>query len=209
MKGSAKAVLALYALCLSQSLAAQANDTLPLRQWEHSLAFNFYFFQDPFIFLPTYEANKGHLHLGVRYNYEDLETFSAWAGYTFMGGNTMEYVITPMAGILVGSTDGFAMGTQIQLDYKRLSFYSESEYVFDVSDHRNDFFYNWTDISYTFTDWLYAGISLQRTRLYQSDVDIQSGLLVGTSLMDIDITTYFYNPFVDDPFLILTLAKDF
>lgn len=201
--------LLLTALSLCEGLQAQDQDTLAPKAWEHSIALNFYFFQDPFIILPTYEVNKGHLHLGARYNYEDLETFSFWAGYNFMGGKSLEFVITPMAGWIVGNTDGFGGGVLIQLDYKRFSFYAESEYVFDAQDDENDYFYNWTDISYTLTDWLYAGISLQRTKLYETDVDIQSGLLLGTSWKGIDMATYFYNPFLDESFLILTLSKDF
>lgn len=191
------------------SLSAQPQTTETVSDWEHSAALNFYFFQDPFIFLPAYEVNKGHLHFGARYNYEDLETFSAWAGYNFMGGNMLEYVITPMAGVIIGNTDGFAGGLQVELDYKRLSLYSESEYVFDVRGPQNDFYYNWTDISYAVTGWLNTGISFQRTRLYHSEADIQSGLLLGGSWKVIDITTYLYNPFSDDPFLILTFSRDF
>ena len=196
-------------LYLPTKLQGQSQDTLKPTAWEHSVAFNFYFFQDPFIFLPTYEANKGHLHLGIRYNYEDLQTFSLWAGYNVMGGDALAYVITPMAGLIIGNTDGIAGGALIQLDYKRLSFYAESEYVVDVGQSENDYFYNWTDLSYTFSDWLYAGVSFQRTRLYDTNVDIQSGLLVGTSWKGIDIATYYYNPWLDDSFLILTLTKDF
>jgi len=200
-------------LIFISSLQAQDQDTAVLSPWEHSLAMNFYLFQDPFIFIPTYEVDKGHLHLGARYNYEDHKTFSAWVGYNFLGGKDLAYGITPMAGVLVGQTNAFAAGTIIRLDFRKFSFYSESEFIFDVVAYNNDFysgyFYTWTDLSYAFTDWLYAGMSVQKTRLYDTGPYIQRGLLVGGRLYDIDITGYFYELFSEDPFLILTVARDF
>ena len=35
---------------------------------------------------PTFTADRGWLHLEARYNYENLETGSAWVGYNFGGG---------------------------------------------------------------------------------------------------------------------------
>lgn len=198
---------------LVTSILAQENDTSSFSRWEHSAALNFNFFQDAFYLLPTYELNKSHLHLGVRYNYEDINTLSGWVGYNFMGGKHLAYVITPMIGGLVGRTDAFATGALIQLDFKKLSFYSESEYVLDVvvdgADYSGNYFYTWTDISYALTNWLSAGLSVQNIRLYQTAADIQRGLLVSASVMDVDITGYFYSSLTADPFFILTLSKDF
>ena len=35
---------------------------------------------------PTITADRGRLHLEARYNYEDLDTGSAWIGYNFSFG---------------------------------------------------------------------------------------------------------------------------
>lgn len=205
--------LILVGLFLTTTVLAQENDTISISKWEHGVSLNFYFFQDPFIFLPIYDVNKGHLHLAARYNYEDIRTFSGWLGYNFIGGRTVEYVITPMAGFLVGNTNGFAAGTQIQLDYKRFSFYSESEFVFDVVAYNNDYFsnyfYTWTDIAYEVVDRLSIGLSVQKTRIYQEDSDIERGFLINTTTPLVDITGYFYSPFQKYPFFILTLSKEF
>ena len=116
-------------LLLATGICAQENDTSSFSKWEHSASLNFNFFQDAFYLLPTYEVNKSHLHLGARFNYEDINTFSGWVGYNFMGGDHLAYVITPMVGGLVGRTNAFAAGALIQLDFRRLSFYSEAEMV--------------------------------------------------------------------------------
>ncbi len=194
-------------------ILAQESDSTTFSKWEHSASLNFNFFQDAYYLLPTYEVNKGHLHLAGRYNYEDINTFSGWVGYNFMGGDHLAYVITPMVGGLVGRTNAFAAGALIQLDFSRFSFYSEAEMVFDVvvdgADYFGNYFYTWTDMSYALTDWLAVGLSVQNLRTYQSSPDIQRGLLVSTSVKEIDITGYFYSSLTADPFFILTLSKDF
>ncbi len=197
----------------ASGILAQESDSTTFSRWEHSASLNFNFFQDAFYLLPTYEVSKGHLHLAARYNYEDINTFSGWVGYNFMGGNHLAYVITPMVGGLVGRTNAFAAGALIQLDFSRLSFYSEAEYVFDIVAYGNDYFsnyfYTWTDISYALADWLEVGLSVQNLRTYQSSPDIQRGLLISTSVKEVDITGYFYSSLTADPFFILTLSKDF
>jgi len=205
--------LILFGLNLNISLHAQARDPAELKKWDHSISLNFYLFEDPFTFIPIYEVNKGHLHLGARYNYEDHKTFSGWIGYNFMGGDDLTYVLTPMVGGLVGQTNAFAVGGIVQLDFRKFSFYSESEYVFDVlansSDYFSDYFYTWTDISYSLADWLSMGMSVQKTRIYEPDADIQRGLLVRATTKVVDVTGYFYSPLTKEPFFVLTLSKDF
>jgi hypothetical protein len=198
---------------LATGICAQENDSGSDSRWEHRVSLNFNFFQDAFYLLPTYEVNKGHLHFTARYNYEDINTFSGWVGYNFKGGDDLVYALTPMVGAVMGRTDAFAAGALIQLDFRKLSFYSESEYVFDVVAYGADYFanylYTWTDISYALADWLSLGLSVQNLRLYQSQADIQRGLLVSANTMDIDITGYFYSSVSADPFFLLTLSKDF
>ena len=177
--------------------------------WQFGADANLYFIPDDFFILPVFRADKNKLHLEARYNYEDRETFSAWVGYNFNGGNKLEYTITPMAGGIVGLSNGIAPGLEITLNIGRFELYSESEYFFDFEEKENYFFYNWTDLTYSATDWLWFGISGQRTRLYQTDLDIQRGLLIGGGLKQWELTTYMYNLGFDDPFFLLTLSVSF
>jgi len=177
--------------------------------WEFNAAANLYFIPDDFFILPVFRADKNKLHLEARYNYEDRETFSAWVGYNFSGGRNLEYTITPMIGGVVGLSDGMAPGLEITLNLKRFEFYSESEYYIDFESSENHFLYTWTDITYSPTDWLWFGISGQRTRLYQTDLDIQRGLLIGGGLKGWELTTYMYNLGFDDPFFLVALSVSF
>lgn len=188
---------------------AQESPSPSEKQWSFNADANNYFFPDEFIFLPIFKADKNTLHLEARYNYEDLETFSGWIGYNFMGGDELEYTFTPMLGGVVGSSNGIAPGLELTLTYKNFEFYSEMENLFDLSDKENNFYYNWSDLTYSPTDWLWLGISGQRTRLYQTDVNIQRGFILGGGFKQWELTTYFYNLDLENPFFLVTLSVGF
>jgi hypothetical protein len=187
---------------------AQEQDSIS--GWNFSTDVNLYIMQNDFFALPVFRADKDRLHLEARYNYEDRETFSGWIGYKFSGGNdNFSYAFTPMLGGVVGLSKGIAPGLEMTLAYKNFELYSEMENLFDLSNKENNFYYNWADLTYSPLDWLWVGISGQRTRLYQTELDIQRGLLVGASVRRFEFTTYVYNVGFDDPFLILTLSASF
>ncbi len=205
-----KSIQILIGLVCSVSLAySQQQDTSRASAWEFSAEANFYFFSDDFIFLPVFKADKDHLHLEARYNYEDENTVSAWAGYNFSGGQNLEYVITPMLGVAAGRTNGIAPGLEFTIGYKGFELYSEAEYLFDFESSDNNYFYSWTDLSYSPADWLWFGISGQRTRVYDSDLEIERGLLVGTGYKNWELTGYLYNIGSDDAFVLLSLSASF
>jgi hypothetical protein len=189
--------------------AAQESSSTSEKQWNFGADANFYIFPDDFFVLPVFRADKNNLHLEARYNYEDMETFSGWVGYNFSGGDEFEYTFTPMIGGVVGLSNGIAPGLELTLTYKNFEFYSEMENLFDLGESENNFYYNWTDLTYSPTDWLWLGISGQRTRLYQTDVEIQRGLILGGGFKQWELNSYFYNLDVEDPFFIITLAVSF
>ena len=45
---------------------------------------------------PTIRADRGRLHLEARYDYEALDTGSAWIGYNFSVGDKLKLDFTPM-----------------------------------------------------------------------------------------------------------------
>jgi hypothetical protein len=195
--------------CLT-SASAQESDTIAVpSKFTHNLETIFYFLPDEFLFLPIYQADKDVLHLEARYNYEDKNTFSAWMGYNFNFGKKFEYTITPMIGGLLGNTKGIAPGLKLDFIFNRFELYSESEYVFDSESTDNNYYYNWTDLTYSPNDWLWFGLSGQRTRLYHTDLDIQRGLLLGGSYKWLEMTGYLYNLGFDQPYFILSLSAGF
>src|SRR5688572_21009960 len=204
-----KKIISFCMLGLSfSSLYGQEDKSAPAT-WEFSTDANFYFLQDDFIILPVFRADRKALHLEARYNYEDIETFSIWTGYNFYGGEEFTYAFIPMLGGVFGRTSGVGTGIEIALNYKGFELYSEGEYLFDSEAVENNFYYNWTDLTYSPKDWLWFGLSAQRTRLYDTDLDIQRGLLVGGGLKNWELTGYLYNIGFDDPFVLLTLSVSF
>jgi len=189
--------------------AAQEGDFNIFRSWNHEMEMNFYFLKDDFVLLPMVQSDRGKLHLEVRYNYEDLKTGSAWIGYNITGGNDFTFLITPMAGGVVGNTNGMASGLELTFDFVGFEFYSEMEYVFDLKSRENNFYYNWTDFTYSPKNWLWFGLSAQWTQLYQSELEIQRGMLVGRSVRQFDLTGYLYNLGSDDFYVILTFGVNF
>lgn len=179
-------------------------------QWNFSTDVNFYIIPHDFFVLPVFRADKNKLHLEARYNYEDRETFSGWVGYNFSGGDDVfSYTFTPMLGGVVGLSNGIAPGLEFTITYKNFELYSEMENLFGLQDSENNFYYNWADLTYSPTDWLWLGISGQRTRLYQTDLEIQRGIIVGAGFKNIELTTYSYNIGFADPFFIITLSASF
>src|SRR5262245_61968324 len=59
----------------------------PHRKWSFSASASAYFVPDAREYVqPTFAADRDGLHLEARYNYENLETGSAWVGRNFGGG---------------------------------------------------------------------------------------------------------------------------
>ena len=158
---------------------------------------------------PTFTADHDWLHLEARYNYENLETGSVWVGYNLSGGEKLEWELTPMLGGVFGNTTGIAPGYKGSLNWWKLELYSEGEYVFDTGNSAGSFFYSWSELSVAPVDWFRFGLVGQRTRAYQTDLDIQRGLLVGFTYKEIDFTTYAFNLDRDKPTWVFSVGVGF
>jgi hypothetical protein len=156
---------------------------------------------------PTVTAeHAGGLHLEARYNYEERDTFSVWAGYTFGGGETIEWEIKPLLWGVFGATSGIAPGYKGSLSWGMLEGYSEGEYLFDTGELTDSFFYNWSELALAPAEWFRGGIVTQRTRAYTGDRDIQRGLFVGATYQRFDVTTYVFNPDDSEPTVVIAVA---
>ena len=178
--------------------------------WSFSAAAYTYIVPDDDNYLqPTVTADRGWLHLEGRYNYEALETGSAWVGYNFGGGDTVAWEITPMFGGIFGDTSGVAPGYKGSLSWWKLELYSEGEHLFDSEDSSDSFFYNWSELSLSPVDWFRFGLVTQRTRAYDTDREIQRGLLAGITYRELDVSTYLFNPDDEDPTFVVAVGVSF
>jgi hypothetical protein len=180
------------------------------QEWSFSASAFTYFVPDSRDYIqPTFTADRGRLHLQMRYNYENLETGSAWIGYNFEAGDKLALKLTPAVGGIFGDTNGIAPGWAFSLNYWRLELYSESEYAFDLGSKSGNFFYTWSELTISPKDWLRTGLVAQRTRAYQTDVDVQRGLLLGFSFRRLDVTSYVFNLDRDKQTYVFSLNVEF
>ena len=149
------------------------------------------------------------MHLEARYNYENRKTGSLWLGYNVTFGEKLVLEATPMVGGIFGNTAGVAPGYLFTLSYKKISLYSEGEFVFDTKNSGGNFFYNWNELAYSPTDWLRVGLASQRTRAYQTPLDVQRGFFTSFSYRKLDFTTYVFNVGWTDPTVVFAMGFKF
>jgi hypothetical protein len=199
----------------AQTLPADITDQPPATEaskeeaWEFSISAYTYIVPNSHEYVqPTITADRGWLHLEARYNYEDQETGSVWLGYNFSFGDKLTVELTPMLGGVFGNTTGIAPGYKASISYWKLNLYTEGEYVFDVGNTSDSFFYTWTELTLSPVDWLRVGLVIQRTKAYDTDFDIQHGFLIGVSYKGFDFATYVLNP-EEDPTFVFAVALHF
>jgi hypothetical protein len=178
--------------------------------WEFSVSPNAYFFpgEGDFV-LGIATADRGPLHLEARYNYEDRNTASLWAGWNWSTGEKVELTVTPMLGAVFGDTDGIAPGFELSLAWKKLDYYIESEYLFDLDDSDDNFIYSWSELGVSPWDWLRVGLVGQRTRVYETGLDIQRGVFAQAVVGRVSVGVDWFNPAGEDEFTVLLVDFEF
>jgi len=178
--------------------------------WSFGLTTSAYFLPDDSDYLsPVITADRGLLHLEARWNYEDMETGSLWLGCNFSFGEKWVLDLTPMAGGVFGESRGIAPGYHLTLTRGSFELYSEGEYVFDADSSSDSFFYSWSELTWSPDGKFRVGLAGQRTRAYESDLDIQRGILFGYTRGDFDFSCTILNPDQDEPTLVFTAGVEF
>lgn len=177
--------------------------------WEFSLAGSYYSFPaDEDIAMAVGRAQKGSLHLEGRYGYEARRTASIFAGWTISKGEEFTIETTPMGGVALGDTRGIIPALEISLGYRALDFYAEAEYLFDLTDKENNFAYTWLELGATPTEFLRAGLVAQRTRVFQTPLDLDRGIFAQLKPGPAILSLYAFNPFTESWFLTIGLEID-
>jgi len=156
---------------------------------------------------PEVAVDRDWLHIEARFNYEDIDTASAWVGRTFSVGERVALEITPMAGAVFGQTNGGGIGYTGSLTWRRLDLSSETEYVFASGDAES-FLYTWSELGWAPVGWFRGGFSVQRTRVYQSEFDIERGFFGTFYLGRWELSAYVFNPDAE-PTVIVGIARSF
>jgi hypothetical protein len=161
-------------------------------------------------FNPTFYARHKTLHLEGRYNYEDRNTASLWAGRRFKFGKPVEFVFIPMASIVFGNTNGMAPGLETEIMYKKFDFYSECEYLFNFETKENNFFYMYSELAIRPIRPIRTGIIAQRTILVESEYELQRGMFAEYYFGKYRAGLFYFSPFdSDNNFWIASFSVDF
>ncbi len=215
-------LLLALALTASHALRAQvpptnAPDTtmmepgsvLPLTPWEFDAGLLAIFYRDTIaLWNPSLTVDHGGLHLEARYNWEDWQTASLWVGYNFGFGEEFHVDLTPMAGAVFGNINGVAPGLLINAEWRSLSFYSSSEQFFDSEDDTGDFTYTWNELAVDLK-LLSVGVVAQKTQTWESEREVQRGLLLMREQGNFNFGAYLFNFDTSKPTWAFTLSYGF
>jgi len=160
-------------------------------------------------FNPTFYARHKNLHLEGRYNYEDRNTASFWAGRRFPFGEDVRFVLVPMAAVVVGNTNGLAPGLEAEIMYRKFDFYAESEYVFDLESKEGNFFYMYSELAIRPIKPLRTGLIAQRTKLFETKFELNRGLFAEYYFGRFRVGLFYFNPFSSANFWIPSFSVDF
>jgi hypothetical protein len=207
----AVALLAAEAACQTTGTATPQSSRSSAKDWSlAATAYGYIVPDDRSYFSPVFTADRRWLHLEARYNYENFQTGSLWAGYNFtISAHKLVFNITPMIGGVFGDTSGIAPGYEMSVTCGPFELSSEGEQLFTIKSRANDFFYSWNELVYSPTDWIHAGLVAQTTRAYQTPLDIQRGVLLGFARKKVDFTTYVFNFGWTDPTVVMGLSYKF
>lgn len=178
--------------------AQEKNDSIPNNNsWDFNAQLYLTITSDNLVAMPVFNMTKNHLYLQSRFNYESAETYSLSAGYLFNGGDKFSYEITPMMGIMLGKQYGFLPEISINLSYRNFNLSSDSEYQINLKHPKLNYISTWNEFTFYPKDWLYAGISVQRSRIFNTYLDVQKGIVMGVIINKFTFMGYLFN-FIDD-----------
>jgi hypothetical protein len=210
-------VLAAALLCAGHMFCQETPSSAPVKPahttknpWAFNLTTDGYIIPNATDYAdPVFSANRSWLHLEARYNYENLRTGSLWLGYNFAAGKKLALNVTPMIGGVFGRTTGIGPGCEASLSYKQVQLSISNEYVFDTTHKSGDFYYTWPEFTYSPINWFRVGLMAERTRAFQTSLEVQRGFLAGISRKKWESTIYIFNAGFTDPTVVLELGLNF
>lgn len=201
--------LALVAAVLVGAAGRVQSQETP-RRWSPALsAYGYIIPDDADYTIAIGSADYGGLHLEGRWNYENLDAGSFFVGWTFVFGRSLEVEATPMMGVAVGSVFGAVPGLELTVSLGPVEWYTESEYVLDLRDRDDSFFYVWSELGVYPVAPLRVGLLGQRLRVRASPLEIDRGPFAMLTVGRLSIGGYVLNPWSDHWFTIISLGLDF
>ena len=76
-------------------------------------------------------------------------------------------------------------------------------------DASDNFYYNWSEVTFSPVEAFRFGLVVQRTKAYQTDLDVQRGVLLGATAGPIDFAGYIFNLGWEDPTVVISAGVTF
>jgi len=154
-------------------------------------------------------ADRGALHLEARYGYETIDARSAFVGWTFSGGETVTWELTPIVGGAWGPLRAFVPGFEFSAAWKRIDFYVEAEYVRDRNLADDSYTYAWSELGFQAFEWLRIGAAGQRTRAYGGQREFQRGPFAQATFGPATLGAFWFNPGSKDQVFVAAIGVKF
>ncbi|RYE35095.1 MAG: hypothetical protein EOP42_06825 [Sphingobacteriaceae bacterium] len=162
-----------------------------------------------FAFIPVvhYQSNQNWYAEG-RFNYEAMNTLALYGGKAFEKNALVSYSATPIAGVVLGEMNGGSVGLNLEANYGRFDFSTQSQYTFSIQQRSNNFIYSWSDLTYRFTEKLAGGFSLQQTKLYQVNGAFERGFLIKPTYKSWTFPLYVFKPESRERYFVLGISYE-
>jgi hypothetical protein len=151
---------------------------------------------------------KKNWYAEIRYNYEDVQTFSLFTGKTLTGGRSLRYSITPMTGISVGNFTGLSFATNAEVEWKSFYTSSQTQYSIGTRTGISNFFFSWSELGYNIAEHIFGGLALQYTK-QEGMSKTEPGFVAGLNFKGISIPFYIFGPFNTDRYFVLGLNYEY
>ena len=158
---------------------------------------------EPFSLTPMVYYNSEVFYAEARYNYEELHTASLYVGKYFSQEGKLSFDIAPLLGIVAGALEAGSVGASLEFRLGRWKWSVLPQYTFSWLDQTESFFYSWSELTFAATEWFALGPAAQRTKLFDTPFEIDSGLILSFNHKQWSMPLYCFNPWDDERYLMI------
>jgi hypothetical protein len=158
----------------------------------------YYYIQknEPLTLVPiVHIQNDRNWYVEARYNYEELRSASVYVGKNFSKeSESLYYSVTPIIGGVAGKFTGGSAGMNLQVEYGKFFFYSQSQFTFTPKSKGNNFLFGWAELAVEPLPWVYLGLSLQHTHDLRTHGKVtEEGIVIGFNFRRWTFPLYGFN----------------
>ena len=99
--------------------------------------------------------------------------------------------------------NGGSVGVNVDIGFENLFFSAQSQYSFSLEQRTNKYFFSWSELGYQATSWLYGGMALQQTNVYQTATKLEPGCMLGFSMKRWTVPLYIFNQAGGEPYFVM------